>query len=86
MRLLVRTWNLFHGRTLPESGRTELEGMVRLVTADAPDVVCLQEVPVWALRQLPGWSAMSAFGAVTTSGWAAYMGPLSLRAARAQPH
>jgi endonuclease/exonuclease/phosphatase family metal-dependent hydrolase len=65
MRLLVRTWNLFHGRTLPESGRTELEGMVRLVTADAPDVVCLQEVPVWALRQLPGWSAMAAFGAVT---------------------
>ena len=44
---------------------SELEAMVRLVTAGAPDVVCLQEVPVWALRQLPGWSGMAAFGVVT---------------------
>jgi endonuclease/exonuclease/phosphatase family metal-dependent hydrolase len=36
--------------------------MVRLVTADAPDVVCLQEVPVWALSRLEGWSAMTAVG------------------------
>ena len=33
--------------------------MVRLVTADRPDVVCLQEVPVWALGRLAGWSGMT---------------------------
>src|SRR5690242_11039491 len=32
--------------------------MVELVTADGPDVVCLQELPVWALRHLAGWSEM----------------------------
>jgi endonuclease/exonuclease/phosphatase family metal-dependent hydrolase len=65
MRLLVRTWNLFHGRTVPETGRSELEAMVRLVAAGAPDVVCLQEVPVAALGRLSGWSGMRALGAVT---------------------
>jgi endonuclease/exonuclease/phosphatase family metal-dependent hydrolase len=39
--------------------------MVRLVTADAPDLVCLQEVPVWALSHLAGWSGMTARGDVT---------------------
>jgi Endonuclease/Exonuclease/phosphatase family len=38
--------------------------MVRLVTADAPAIVCLQELPVWSLGQLEGWSAMTAIGAV----------------------
>src|SRR5262249_18402375 len=28
------------------------------------DVLCLQEVPVWAVRHLPGWSGMQAFGDV----------------------
>src|SRR5262245_14338526 len=64
MRLLVRTWNLFHGRAVPETGRTDVEGAVRLVTADGPDVVCLQEVPVWAAGRLSEWSGMRAFEAV----------------------
>ncbi len=34
--------------------------MVRLVTADEPDVVCLQELPVWSLRRLEDWSGMRA--------------------------
>src|SRR6187455_493657 len=38
--------------------------MVRLATEDEPDVLCLQEVPVWALRHLGGWSGMQSFGAV----------------------
>ena len=37
---------------------------MRLATADRPDVLCLQEVPVWALQRLGGWSGMQAFGAV----------------------
>lgn len=36
--------------------------MVRLVASDRPDVLCLQEVPAWALPKLGGWASMSAFG------------------------
>jgi endonuclease/exonuclease/phosphatase family protein len=37
---------------------------VALVSADRPDVVCLQEVPVWALTRLAPWSGMLAVGDV----------------------
>jgi endonuclease/exonuclease/phosphatase family metal-dependent hydrolase len=59
-RLLVRTWNLFHGNTKPPGRRAYLEELVRLATAGEPDVVCLQELSVWALVDLPQWSRMSA--------------------------
>jgi endonuclease/exonuclease/phosphatase family metal-dependent hydrolase len=62
--LLVRTWNVFHGNTVPPGRRAFLEEMVRLATADAPDVLCLQEVPVWALTHLGAWSGMTSVGAV----------------------
>ena len=52
MGLVIRTWNLYHGRTHPKSGRTYLERMVRLASIDAPDVVALQEVPLWALGRM----------------------------------
>jgi endonuclease/exonuclease/phosphatase family metal-dependent hydrolase len=64
MAWLVRTWNVFHGNALPPERRAYLRQMVELVTADDPDVVCLQEVPVWALAQLERWSGMRVFGAV----------------------
>jgi endonuclease/exonuclease/phosphatase family metal-dependent hydrolase len=38
--------------------------MVRLATADGPDVLCLQEVPVWALPELERWSGYTAVGTV----------------------
>jgi endonuclease/exonuclease/phosphatase family metal-dependent hydrolase len=63
-RLLVRTWNLFHGNAKPPERRAFLEQMVRLISSDAPDVVCLQEVPAWALPHLDEWSAMAAVGDV----------------------
>jgi endonuclease/exonuclease/phosphatase family metal-dependent hydrolase len=62
--LLVRTWNLFHGNADPPERRDFLEQMVRLVSEDGPEVACLQEVPVWALERLGGWSGMTAVGAV----------------------
>ena len=62
--VLVRTWNLFHGNARPPERRAFLEEMVRLASADEPDVLCLQEVPVWALGELESWSGMAAFGAV----------------------
>jgi endonuclease/exonuclease/phosphatase family metal-dependent hydrolase len=64
MPLLVRTWNVFHGNAVPPERQGYLEEMVRLVVADHPDVVCLQELPVWALARLEGWSGMAAVGAV----------------------
>jgi endonuclease/exonuclease/phosphatase family metal-dependent hydrolase len=63
--MLVRSWNLFHGNTLPPGRRSRLEWMVRLATDDRPDVLCLQEVPLWALSRLAGWSGMSVRHVVT---------------------
>jgi endonuclease/exonuclease/phosphatase family metal-dependent hydrolase len=62
--MLVRTWNLFHGNANPPERRAFLRQMIELVTSDRPDVVCLQELPVWALRHLEQWSGMHAIGAV----------------------
>jgi len=64
LALLVRTWNVFHGMTEPPERRGYLEEAVRLATADRPDVLCLQELPVWSLPRLEVWSGMRAFGAV----------------------
>jgi len=47
--VLIRTWNLFHGNALPAERRSFLDEMIRLATADDPDVLCVQEVPAWAL-------------------------------------
>jgi endonuclease/exonuclease/phosphatase family metal-dependent hydrolase len=47
--VLVRTWNLFHGNALPPERRSYLDEMITLATVDDPDVLCVQEVPVWAL-------------------------------------
>jgi len=63
--LLVRTWNLFHGNADPPRRRGYLRTMVELASADDPDVLCLQELPVWALRRLESWCGMQVFPAVT---------------------
>jgi len=47
--VLVRSWNLFHGNTVPPQRDAFLDEMVRLAAADDPDVLCVQEVPAWAL-------------------------------------
>jgi endonuclease/exonuclease/phosphatase family metal-dependent hydrolase len=65
MRLLARTWNVFHGNTSPPQRRAFLDEMVRLATRDRPDVVCLQELPLWALSRIEGWSGMRAVADVT---------------------
>jgi endonuclease/exonuclease/phosphatase family metal-dependent hydrolase len=62
--VVVRSWNVFHGNTVPPGRRRFLEEMVRLVTRDGPDVVCLQEVPPWALGRIGEWSGMQVYGEV----------------------
>ena len=47
--MLVRSWNLFHGNTQPPQRRAFLDDMLELATRDDPDVLCVQEVPAWAL-------------------------------------
>ena len=61
-RLLVRTWNVFHGNAVPPERQAFLPDAVRLATVDGPDVVCLQELPLWSLPHLGGWSGMTAVG------------------------
>lgn len=56
--------------------------MVRLVTADAPDVVALQEVPMWAARRLESWSGMECAWALTMP---ALAGPFARRATEVDP-
>jgi endonuclease/exonuclease/phosphatase family metal-dependent hydrolase len=65
-RLLVRTWNLFHGNTQPPGRKAFLEEMVRLASEDRPAILCLQEVPVWALPVLEDWAGMVAVGVVAS--------------------
>jgi endonuclease/exonuclease/phosphatase family metal-dependent hydrolase len=47
--VLIRSWNLFHGNTSPVQRTAFLGEMVALASADDPDVLCVQEVPGWAL-------------------------------------
>jgi endonuclease/exonuclease/phosphatase family metal-dependent hydrolase len=82
MRLLVRTWNLFHGRSVPQTDTIYLEEMIALVTRDDPDVVCLQEVPVWAVPHLADWSGLEAVAAVSMP---AYGGRLARRITAIEP-
>ena len=65
--MLVRTWNLFHGNTHPPQRRAFLREMVELATHDGPDVVCLQEIPLWAMSMLARWSGMQHVSAVARS-------------------
>ena len=63
--MLIRSWNVYHGRSQPAGRRGYLEAMIRLACADEPDVLCLQELPLWSLRFLEHWSGMRVFAART---------------------
>ena len=56
--------------------------MLDLVTRDRPDIVCLQELPVWALEHLESWSGMHATTAVARRP----LLPVGARAATALHH
>jgi endonuclease/exonuclease/phosphatase family metal-dependent hydrolase len=65
MAMLVRSWNVFHGRTFPPGRRAYLEEAVARASEDDPDVLCLQELPLWSVGHLAAWSGMDAFSART---------------------
>jgi endonuclease/exonuclease/phosphatase family metal-dependent hydrolase len=56
--------------------------MVRVVCEGGPQIVCLQELPVWACRSLEAWSGMRAFATVTMP---ALGGPTARRLTRLDP-
>jgi endonuclease/exonuclease/phosphatase family metal-dependent hydrolase len=64
VQALIRSWNVFHGNTIPSSRHGHLEEMIVLATRDRPAILCLQEVPVWALPELERWSGMQAHSLV----------------------
>lgn len=66
--MLIRSWNVFHGRTSPPGRRIHLREMIELVSSDDPDAVCLQELPLWALTRLERWSGMTPVWAVAKRG------------------
>jgi endonuclease/exonuclease/phosphatase family metal-dependent hydrolase len=74
--LLVRSWNLFHGNAYPPRRRSYLREMIALACADQPAVLCVQEVPVWAVPKLAEWSRMQSFPAIARHGvpWPALAG------------
>jgi endonuclease/exonuclease/phosphatase family metal-dependent hydrolase len=63
--VLIRSWNVYHGRSHPAGRRGYLRAAIDMVTSDGPDVLCLQELPLWSLERLEPWSGMQAFGART---------------------
>ena len=71
--MLIRTWNLFHGNTKPPQRQAFLEEAVQLAVRDNPDVVCLQELPAWALPILRTWTDYVAVPALAERPW---FGPL----------
>jgi endonuclease/exonuclease/phosphatase family metal-dependent hydrolase len=62
--VLTRSWNVFHGNTLPPGRRAYLERAVQLICEGEPAIVCLQELPAWALTRLESWTGMTAIGDV----------------------
>ena len=62
--MLIRSWNLFHGRTVPSGRKRYFERMVKLSCEGAPAIVVLQELAVGTLAQLEAWSGYTAHGDV----------------------
>src|SRR5262245_46364798 len=74
--MVIRAWNLFHGNTFPPGRKAYVREMVELVSADRPGIVCLQEVPSWALERTGEWADMRAVAVRTRR---AKLGPFGRR-------
>jgi endonuclease/exonuclease/phosphatase family metal-dependent hydrolase len=72
----VLTWNLYHGRTVPPSGRGRLAAFAAALAGWEWDVALLQEVPPWWPPRLAAAAGARARMQLTSRNW-----PLSLRRA-----
>lgn len=80
--MLVLTWNLFHGRSVPDAPREQLAAFAARLASWEWDVALLQEVPPWWPPELGRASRASARTALTSRNW---LLPLSRAAARRRP-
>jgi endonuclease/exonuclease/phosphatase family metal-dependent hydrolase len=80
--MLVLTWNLFHGRSVPETPRSLLDDFAEQLAAWAWDVALLQEVPPWWPAALGRACGASARSAPTSRNW---LLPASRRLAERRP-
>jgi endonuclease/exonuclease/phosphatase family metal-dependent hydrolase len=67
--MLVLTWNLFHGRSVPDAPRSVLPDFAAQLAAWEWDVALLQEVPPWWPPELGRASGASARTALTSRNW-----------------
>jgi endonuclease/exonuclease/phosphatase family metal-dependent hydrolase len=49
--------------------------MIELASGDGPDVLCLQEVPVWAIPRIDDWSGMTCVASIARP--PLWLGPIS---------
>jgi endonuclease/exonuclease/phosphatase family metal-dependent hydrolase len=80
--MLVLTWNLFHGRSVPDAPREQLAEFADRLAAWEWDVALLQEVPPWWPPALGRACGASARTALTSRNW---LMPVSRWAARRRP-
>jgi endonuclease/exonuclease/phosphatase family metal-dependent hydrolase len=80
--MLVLTWNLFHGRSVPDAPREQLAEFAARLAGWEWDVALLQEVPPWWPPELGRASGASARTALTSRNWFL---PISRWAARRRP-
>ena len=67
--MLVLSWNLFHGRAVPEERRPLLADFASRLAAWEWDVALLQEVPPWWTPRLAAACAAQAHTALTSRNW-----------------
>jgi endonuclease/exonuclease/phosphatase family metal-dependent hydrolase len=67
--MLVLTWNLFHGRSVPDTPRDLLDEFAAQLASWEWDVALLQEVPPWWPPELGRSCAASARTARTSRNW-----------------
>lgn len=67
--MLVLTWNLFHGRAVPEERHSLLADFASRLASWEWDVALLQEVPPWWPPRLGAGCAASARTALTSRNW-----------------
>ena len=67
--MLVLSWNLFHGRAVPDQPRSLLDEFATRLAGWEWDVALLQEVPPWWPARLGAASGASARMALTSRNW-----------------
>jgi endonuclease/exonuclease/phosphatase family metal-dependent hydrolase len=82
MALRILTWNLFHGRSVPDTPRELLPEFSALIAEWEWDVALLQEVPPWWPLPLARAANASARMAITSRTW---LLPLRRAIARRRP-